>query len=178
MTDTVSKVLPDEGYSEEKTDKEICRICLQHGDTPLKKKCKCNVKTHDLCIAYWIKTRPKGENTDKMRCEVCHSPYIIDESIKRLICNKKDEENDELSIEIITSNNNQSNCHPICICLSLFCGVVIPIWSIYWFVNVANDENGFNTQIPLFVAIYLTVGSFLALAYGAYKDLYGNNNNN
>ena len=60
----------------------------------------------------------------------------------------------------------------------LFCGVAIPIWSLYWVVNIDNDENGFNTQIPLFVAIYLTVGSFLVLAYGAYKDLYGNNNNN
>ena len=177
MRDIIPKIHPDDVSVDENTDEDICRICLQHGDTPLKKRCKCNVNTHDLCIANWIKTRPKGENRSKMRCEVCHSPYIIDESIEKIIC-EKNKENVELSIEIISSNNdNHSNCHPICILVSLFCAVVIPVWLLYWFVK-ANEDDESSTEFMFGLSIYLTVGSFLVLVYGTYKDLYGNSNNN
>ena len=73
-----------------------------------------------------------------MRCEVCHSPYIIDESIEKIIC-EKNKENVELSIEIISSNNDNHNCHPICI-LVFFVRCCNPVWLLYWFVKANEDE--------------------------------------
>ena len=181
MRDSVSKVHSDEGLSDIKSDKELCRICLQHGDTKLEKRCKCNAKTHDLCLAYWIKTRPKAENKYEMNCEVCHSPYNIDKSIQRLMNDNKDIDRDrEISIGITTSdpvNNftNQSGCHPLCLCSSLFLCTIIPIWLLYYLV-IINQNNESTDKYTLGITIYITVGTFVTLVYATYKEIYKNNN--
>ena len=80
----------EESIEDSKEDK--CRICLDIGTEPLKKRCECNSFCHDSCLLEWIITRKDNKSNT---CEICKKEYSRDPTFQKKIKDKNNENNNE-----------------------------------------------------------------------------------
>ena len=145
----------EESIEDSKEDK--CRICLDIGTEPLKKRCECNSLCHDSCLLEWINTR-KDENSNI--CEICKKEYNSNELFK----NKINEKN----------NNKNRNLYDIFSSLSIIVQIMTIflitsccIWLIYFlsWIDPHLEAEGKNRVLYFCIIMSIVICIFLSIIY-------------